>query len=275
MPSASSIGGANPDSDGERLARHRLLGLLQPVHLGRDGVERAPPGRRCPPGSSANMADTLLSQRAVADGLARWRPGAAPTRGPGCAPPGRPTRPATASRVAEAVGDGGEHDVVERAAERALRTVLMSSTVVDGPGVAAVRADRAVEASTAGSGGRPRPSTHSPRATSPQLADGLARDPRAGAGGPELLVGAASQVGDGLGRPAPTVTGGGRRRPRSAVGGSRRRASVHDHGQQIGARHAVDHGVVRLRQHGPAAVLRDPRPSRSPTAAWSGRAAGP
>ena len=30
---------------------------------------------------------------------------------------------------------------------------------------------------------------------------------------------------------------------------------VHDHGQQVGPRHPVDQGVVRLGQHGPAAVL--------------------
>ena len=139
----------------------------------------------------------------------------------------------------------------------ALLTIL---DVVDrrrGPGVATVRADRAVEARDRG-GAHQTGHGHHALAHFGRVGHGVAEGAGDGLGGgpdrPHLLVGRAHHVQEGLGRQVPARRRGPRR-PHCGLRSFDLGGQVHDDRQQVRPRYPVDHGVMRLGHHGPAPAL--------------------
>ena len=136
----------------------------------------------------------------------------------------------------------------------AARICLMSRQRRAGPVPAAVRADRAVERRLGGGRGA------SPRTSARPLASSRAagRCPRTRARPqrrPQLLVAGCARCCASASSTSSARARLGRRLPDVGDGGDGLGRRVEHDGQQVGARDAVDHAVVRLRDQRPAAVL--------------------
>ena len=131
---AMIVGGAKPDRCGEHLGADRLTGLLQVCH------RSARPGRAArrvlaPDGQRGHHRRHLVAERAALHlGAHAHRDHRLQLEPVGVVP-------AAAQVPAERAGDGGEHHVVDGAAERVLDRLDVAQLGAH-PGEAAVRADR-------------------------------------------------------------------------------------------------------------------------------------
>ena len=153
------MGGAKPRQRRQRLSRHRFFGLLESRHLEGDGPQ-ALGGVVDPHRERGEHGRDLVLQRAVPH---RHGPGAAGPyrhRHQGAHDPIDRFAPG-AEQLAKAVGDRRQDDVVEGATQ----SLADPLDVVHGgrrPRVAAVRAERAVEAGDRSGPDQARPSTTAP-----------------------------------------------------------------------------------------------------------------
>ena len=214
LPSASSSGGAKPDSEESTSPATACLVCLMPSISRADRARAARAGRRARRAGRRTPPRRGCCRR-------RARPCGAPRPAPSCA---RRRPPATASpresqQLAEAVGDQREHDVVDGAAELGAHRLDVGEAHV-GPAPAPVRPDRAGQRG-GGDRAHARAARRAPRARSPSavasVSRGRAQRPlQRLAAGPTGSPGARASA-----RRTSTLGGLGRRRPRAAPRGGR------------------------------------------------------
>ena len=254
---------------GQHLGADGLLGLLQPVHRLADRRAAARPGPRCRP--AAGRASRRCGCRAR---RARRPPRIETGTSARSSRPSVRT-PRELQPVAQRAADDGEHDVVDRAAERVLDQLEVVELGAHDR-EAAVRADLDVQRRV-GRGVQAGPD---------DLAEALGRLARAGERGARARA-ARRRARSRAATPARRSPSARPPRARPPLGSRRglprlvgvRRLGGHgreveQHRREVDAGDAVDQRVVGLGDQREARRPRGPRPSTSPTAAWSGRAAG-
>ncbi len=120
------------------------------------------------------------------------------------------------------------------------------------PCIPAVGADRAVEAGDRRGSDQARHRRQPPAPPPQPTGERMTGHPGAGPHRPELFVRAPGQVGGGPDGQSDAARCRSRDPNRPPIGGDGRGRRVHDHRQQVGPRHPVDHGVMGLGEQGPA-----------------------
>ena len=266
-PSASSIGGANPDSEVSTSPATACFDSLRPSICGADARSCARGIRDRHGQLGEHRRDPVVVDAALAAA-------GAPTPAPACADTsGRRVSPRARSSSRKPPVIDRQHDVVDGAAERgANRLDVAQAHRAPSPSAGAARSGRSATRTATGAPSAAELTIAAPQSRAPARALRAARAARRA-----KLSAAAARVDrlcDQRAREQLGVARLGAGSQASAGGGAGSRSSSNMHRHQIGRGDAVDHAVMDLREQRPAALARSPRPSRSPRAACCGRGAG-